>query len=274
MLFRLVVPVAALVLVPVLRAQTPTTSPTPSAAEDKPLVFDVVSIKPNHSGSPAMVEVAPPDGYAVENFRIRAIISDAFGIRYDLISGGPGWLDTDSYDLTAKVSGEDLAVWKALPQDQRNRMLQAVLKDRFHLVAHTATKELPGYTLTIAKGGLKLQPLAQPTEMSYGANMGDFDVEAISISTLADLLSQDLRQTVLDQTGLTGRYTFELKWADPRRSARSGASDDNPEGEASEPSTLPALPTALEEQLGLKLTAMKVPTTTLVIDSIDRPSEN
>lgn len=239
-------------------------SPTPA----KPLAFDVVSIKPNHTGSPGMINRTTPDSYSVENMSLRIILSDAFDIRADLISGGPGWLNTDHYDLIAKVAGDDLPAYKALSKDQRNQMLQAVLADRFRLAVHTSIKQLPGYTVAIAKGGFKLQPVSTDQSSGWGANFGDIRATGISISTLCDLLSQQLRQTVVDQTGLTGLYTFRLQWEqdNPRVSASPDA--------ASDPSGLPALPTALQEQLGLKLTPAKLPTTTLVIDHIDKPSEN
>ena len=98
-----------------------------TAAPAAPLAFDVVSIKPNHSGSPAMVDRTPPDGYSVENFLIRAIISQAFDVRYDLITGGPGWLDSDHYDFTAKVAGDDLAAYKALSKLPLHPNIVAVL---------------------------------------------------------------------------------------------------------------------------------------------------
>ena len=82
---------------------------------------------------------------------LRIIVSDAFGIRPDLISGGPGWLDSDHYDIAAKVAGEDIAAYKALSPEQRRQMLQAVLADRFQLAAHTVMQQLSGYTLTVAK---------------------------------------------------------------------------------------------------------------------------
>jgi len=254
---------------PLALAQPAPPASTP-AADAPPLTFDVVSIKPNHTGSPAIINRTPPDGYAVENMPLRMIVSDAFGIRTDLISGGPGWIDSDRYDVTAKVAGDDLAAWKALSKGQRNQMLQAVLSERFHLVAHTVVKQLPGYTLTLAKGGSKLQPAPPDTHSGWGAGTGDIRASAISISLLADLLSQQLHQTVLDQTGITGRYAFHLQWASDQPSARPAA----PGTEAPEPSALPALPTALEEQLGLKLIPTKLPTTSLVIDSAQPPTPN
>lgn len=242
--------------------------PASAAASTKRIAFDVVSIKPNQSGSRVILDLdPPPDGLAVANMPLRMLISKAFGIREDLISGGPSWVDTDHYDLTAKVAGEDLTAWKALSRNQRDRMLQSVLSERFHLVAHTLTKDLPGYTLTVAKNGPRLE-LAKPEQRTgYGANPGDFKCEAVSIPTLAELLSGHLHQSVVDQTDLIGKYTFELKWEHPRTIAVA-------DRQGSDPSGLPELPTALEEQLGLKLTPTKVPSTILVIDSAQKPTPN
>ncbi|MGA1982153.1 MAG: TIGR03435 family protein [Acidobacteriaceae bacterium] len=266
MIARPIFVASAFLLVPVALAQAPI---APTA---KPISFDVVSVRPNNTGSHAMLDRTPPDGYSVENYTVRIIIGDAFGIRDDLVSGGPGWIDSDHYDLTAKIAGDDMAAYKAVSRNQRNQMLQAVLADRFHLVAHSVEKELPGYTLTVAKSGPKLVEAEPNQRPSYGANVGDYHCQAVSIATLAKLLSRHLQQTVVDETGLTGKYSFELKWATDRPGparpdAESGA-------EASTPSGLPELPTALGEELGLKLTPTKLPTTTLVIDSIERPSPN
>jgi uncharacterized protein (TIGR03435 family) len=229
----------------------------------------VVSIKPNRTGAPGMINRTPPDGYSVENMTPRIILSDAFGIRADLISGGPGWLDSDHYDLIAKVAGDDLAAYHALSKEQRGQMLQAVLADRFQLVVHTVTKELPGYNLTIAKGGFKLQPVPGDKRGGWGAGFGDIKATATSIATLCTLLSQQLQQTVVDQTGLTGLYSFHLQWEQDHPRA-SGSAD----AAVAEPSGLPALPTALEEQLGLKLVPTKVPVESLIVDRIERPTEN
>ncbi|MFC5864934.1 TIGR03435 family protein [Acidicapsa dinghuensis] len=235
----------------------------------KPLEFDVVSIKPNHTGSLAMINRTSLDSYSVENMSPRLILADAFGIRADLISGGPDWLNTDHYDLIAKVAGDDLPAYKALSKDQRGQMLRAVLADRFRLAVHASIKQLPGYTVAIAKSGFKLQPVSTDQGAGWGAGFGDINATGISISALCDLLSQLLKQTVVDQTGLTGLYSFHLQWEEDHSHVSA-----SPDAGAPEPSGLPALPTALEEQLGLKLRSAKLPTTTLVIDHIERPSEN
>lgn len=252
----------AFILAPPLHAQPPST--TSVAA---PLAFDVVSIKANHSNS-LNSSGGSLDGYASKNQPLQGIVADAYGVRVDLVSGGPGWVYSDRYDITAKVSGEDMAAYKALTEEQRRQMLQAMVADRLHLVAHTVVKELPGYTLTVAKSGFKLKPLDSGAQRGWSVGMGHFRASGISMEYLAKNLSYTLQGTVLDQTGLSGLYRFDLQWDPASTGAASAASG------GSEPSGLPALPTAMEETLGLKLSPTKIPTTTLVIDSIDRPTEN
>lgn len=242
-----------------LPAQQPAAAPT--------LTYDVVSIKANHSGSMGSSS-GSLEGYACKNEQLKYIVADAYGVRVDLVSGGPGWVDSDRYDITAKVSGEDLPAFKALNEAQRDQMLQAVLADRLHLVAHTVVKQLPGYTLTVAKGGFRLKPLDPGAQGGWGVGAGYIRATGMSMEYLAKNLSYSLQGTVLDQTGISGAYHFDLKWDPASTGAASSANS------TAEPSGLPALPTALEETLGLKLTAVKIPTTTLVIDSIDRPTEN
>lgn len=250
-------------------AQTNTTpAAQPNAPNAKPLEFDAVSIRPNKTDSNVMLDKTPPDGYAVEHMPLRMVIGAAYGIRWDLISGGPGWIDTNYYDIQAKVAGEDIEAYRKLSKRQRNQMLQAVLADRFKLAARIETKEMNGYELVVAKGGPKLQDSTHK-QQSYGANLGDYHAEAVTMPTLAKLLSQHLQQTVTDKTGLTGKYDFELKWA-ADRGARAPAADD---AIASDPSG-PSLFTALEEELGLKLNSVKAPVDTLVIDHVELPSAN
>jgi uncharacterized protein (TIGR03435 family) len=241
----------------------------------KPIEFDVVSIKPNNSGSPAMIDQTPPDGYTVENMIPRYVISSAYGIRADLITGSPGWIDSKHYDIQAKVAGSDLSEYHKLSKQQRGRMLQSMLADRFKLTAHTETKELPGYELIVAKSGSKLQQSPSEPQMGWGANFGDIKANAMPVATLADILSNFIHQTVTDKTGLTGKYDFELKWADDRAARRpSQAAEGNSEALAPDPSEGPSLFTAVQEQLGLKLQPTKVPVETLVIDHVEPPSPN
>jgi uncharacterized protein (TIGR03435 family) len=262
---------------PFAMGQVNATSAIPaSQTADQPaklITFDVVSIKLNKSGSGITFDNvdAPLDGYAVKNMSLKTLISNAYGIREDLISSAPPWVEAAHYDIVAKVAGSDFAQYSKLSKQQHEHMLQSVLADRFKLVVHTKTKDLPIYELTFAKSGPKLKE-AKPEEQSgWGVHSTGIEAEAMSTSTLAGFLAQHLQKTVVDKTGLAGTYDFKLKWADDRGADSSSAKAD---GTPSDPSSGPSLFTAIEEQLGLKLQPAKGPVDTLVIDHIERPSEN
>ena len=173
-------------------------------------------------------------------------------------------------------------------------MLQALLANRFKLAVHRETKDLPGYALVVAKNGPKLHdakpgdtypngikgPDGQPGQglMIMGGLGGPLTGQGINIENLVRVLSQQLGRTILDETGLTGKYDFTLKWtpddrAGPISAANQGGgsrSDDAPSSDSSGPSIF----TAIQEQLGLKLESRKVPVEMLVIDHVEAPSEN
>jgi uncharacterized protein (TIGR03435 family) len=240
------------------------------AAAGKLIAFDAVSVRQNKSDSNVYVDKTPKDGFAVEHYPLHGILSIAYGARWDLISGGPKWIDTNYYDITAKVAGEDLAAYRALSKAQQQAMVQAMLVERFKLATHIETKEMPGYEMVVAKNGPKLKDATEKHE-GYGANRGDIFTDAIRMPTLAKLLSQQLQKVVTDKTGLTGMYAFELKWAQDMARARPEAGEGE-SAQAADPG--PSLFTALEEQLGLKLNSTKGPVDTVVIDHVELPSEN
>ena len=265
--------------------------PTPPAAiaDAKLPAFDVVSVKPNKSESGRTLINFTPDGYAATNVAPNLLIEVAYGIRRDLISGGPGWVDSARYDFEAKVAGSDLDAFKKLNRDQRRTMLQPALVDRFKLKAHTEIKQLPVYELAISKGGLKLKEATSGDTYANGIKApdggvgrgmmrmapGQLTAQGIAMSDLVRSLSQQLHRTVIDKTGLTGKYDFELNWApdqgsDPMFKGAEGLqkTDSTPE------SAGPSIFTAVQEQLGLKLQSASGPVETLVIDHIELPSEN
>jgi uncharacterized protein (TIGR03435 family) len=170
-------------------------------------------------------------------------------------------------------------------------MVQALLADRFKLKVSHQTKELPVYALVVAKGGPKLTETqvppptpdgtAAPNRGFRGIRMGgpgQLTGTNIDMGLLADLLSgqRELGRLVIDQTGLKGNYDWTLKWTPDRSDPMFKAPDGGqPSGDAlPADSSGPSLFTALEEQLGLKLEARKGPVETLVIDSIEKSSEN
>jgi uncharacterized protein (TIGR03435 family) len=245
--------------------QTAAAAPTQNA---KPLQFDVVSVKLNKTDSPAIVEPDPrPDGFTVVNMPIKHLLGDAYGIRDDLISGGPSWLVDDHYDVEGKVTSFDSPSSQSLSEAQRTEMIRSLLADRFKLVVHIETKELPVYELIVDKNGPKLKESSPDQQRGFGGRRDEFRAWAVTIPFLAERLSVRLQRTVMDKTGLTGKYDFDLKWDPGQTPAPQDGSPSTPSGE-------PSLFSALQEQLGLKLVPTKGPVQTLVIEHVERPSEN
>jgi uncharacterized protein (TIGR03435 family) len=162
-------------------------------------------------------------------------------------------------------------------------MLQALLADRFKLTIHRETKDLPAYALVIAKNGPKLQEAKPGTYPEDGKghagrilmDPGQLTGQGLPIATLAEFLSEWLGRTVLDQTGLKGNYDFTLKWTpEPGQGMMlRGPEGSNPGPEGGPPTDSPAI-TAIQEELGLKVESTKAPVEVLVIDHVEKPSEN
>jgi uncharacterized protein (TIGR03435 family) len=169
-------------------------------------------------------------------------------------------MESEHFDIAAKYPPGTAA-------DDRPVMLRTLLEDRFKLVVHRETKDLPGYALVVSKHGFKLQPV----EPGYGADTSSnggrirtLTAQRTSMALLADLLSRQLGEMVVDKTGIAGAYNFEMKWT----------TDDQPSA-ASDAQTVPTLFTALEEKLGLRLQPQKVPVEIIVVDHVERtPAEN
>jgi uncharacterized protein (TIGR03435 family) len=281
---------------PESRAQSsPTTAgPLPS--------FEVASIKPNHSGEDKMGFRIQPGRYTASGVPTKELIGFAYDVKDFQISGGPSWINSDRYDIDAKMEDSDVAAAKQLSPDEREEQLrlrvQSLLRDRFNLKLSHETKELPVYALLVAKNGPKLQeakpgdaypngikgPDGRPMAIAdRGAGLmmfrgGQLTGQEIPISGLARMLSHQLGREVIDKTGLTGKYSFTLKWTpDPGQSGMPMGpgggpppTDNAPAPDASGPSLF----TAIQEQLGLKLESTKGPVEILVIDHIEKPSEN
>jgi uncharacterized protein (TIGR03435 family) len=185
------------------------------------------------------------------------LIVSAYHLRYDQLSGAPGWASAEHYDVVATAD------W-AISKDQMRTMLQALLAERFHLQVHRETKEVPMYALVVDKHRPKLQE-SSADETPKGAITGDgksMHMEAAkwTMAQLATRLSTNgAGRPVLDKTGLTGIYTFTLNWTP---------------GIPVEESELPPLWEALQSQLGLKLEPTKGPGEFIVVDHVEKPSAN
>jgi uncharacterized protein (TIGR03435 family) len=201
------------------------------SAQDTRPQFEVASIKPSAGGPGRMFGSRGPGMFNTENMPVKGIIAEAYGVKQFQISGGPSWIDSDGYTITAKTSGE------GAPKERFAKMmlmLQALLEDRFQLRFHRATKEMPIYALTIVKGG-KLPPAdcvqfdeknrpappapGQPPIRFCGNIRGgrsgpNWTLDAWGITT-ADLirwLSNTTGRTIVDKTGFTGTFDAKLEY--------------------------------------------------------------
>ncbi|MGA7158679.1 MAG: TIGR03435 family protein [Acidobacteriaceae bacterium] len=234
-------------------------------------VYDIVVIKPSDRLAHGMSMDMDETTLRAVNVSLKVLLVNAYAIREGLISGLPGWANSSRFDITAKVTDPDMKSLSKLSREQRQAMLIALLADRFHLKTHTEIKTLPVYDLEIAKGGPKLKTTILPPPDAPNADplgYGTLDVHntemtatGVTLSDLAMNLSFPLDRTVLNKTGLDGRYDFQLRWTPD--GVATGATDAPPD-----------LFTAIQEQLGLKLQAAKGPVTTLVVDHVDQPTAN
>jgi uncharacterized protein (TIGR03435 family) len=239
--------------------------------------FEVATIKPtppNTSGRYTRMQGGHQ--FVAKNFSIRYLVGAAYNLNPRMISGGPEWIDSDHYDILAATPGE-----KQPSVDQQMVMLQKLLADRVKLTFHREPREMPIYALTVAKTGSKLQastapPEDQPnvTSTVYPAASGGIDhvlmpAHNATMAQFASVLQRAiLDRPVVDQTGLTGQYDFNLEWA-PDETQFDG---NLPPGVPDHPE--PDLFTAVQQQLGLRLEKTRGPALALVIDHVERPSAN
>ncbi len=239
------------------------------APPDAPLrlpVFAIASIRPNNSGTQQFGLRLTPDGVHIENASLLFILRAAYGMFTSLddkFIGVPNWAKTDRFNIEAEVDPADLQTFIKLDFSHRQQMVQAILIDRCHLQAHPETRDQPIYALSIAKGGPKLpsaKPNDDPEAIFTIGGPGRITGSQSVLPQLVSQLTQALGRTVEDRTGLTGKYDFTLTWTPEDQSADSAAGT--------------SLFTALQEQLGLKLSPAKAPVPVLVVDHLERPSQN
>jgi uncharacterized protein (TIGR03435 family) len=253
-----------------------TSASLPMPAQDHQLQYDITSVKPHNSSDGGMSIGSKSDGFSCRNVDLKTLIANAYGIRRDLISGGPGWVESTGFDVEGKVAGQDVDAFKKLTYLQRDELLQNLLVERFHLKIHHETKVSAIYDLVVAKGGPKLKalpPFTPPQDVKNDLEAakrpgamtmypGMLKGQGLPMSQITANLANILEHTVVDKTGLTGEFDFDLKWHP----------DDAPPPTEGEPGV--SLFTALQEQLGLKLQPTKGPVDVIVIDHAEAPSAN
>jgi uncharacterized protein (TIGR03435 family) len=225
----------------------------------------------------------------VENLPLREILKIAYGAKSDAqITGGPAAILRNRYDIEAKIDEEQFAQIKTMSSEDRRRqiglMLQALLADRFHLGVNFQAKELPVYALVLAKGGPKFHPSVTASSSHQGlssrANSKKAEATAYedkALDGLTRLLAAQPEvgdRTVVNKTGLSGKYDWSLHWARENNDAVVTPGGNAAQSAADTEASGPELFTALEEQLGLKLKPQKDDVETIMIDHLEPPSEN
>jgi uncharacterized protein (TIGR03435 family) len=235
---------------------------TTLAGGQAPPSFEVASIKPFQGlATEVYVHVSGPK-VTISEYGLLGLVMTAYKVEPWQVSGGPPWLESDRFNITANAPGD------ARPTDnQIQRMLQSLLADRFQLKVHREKRDRPIYSLIIDKKGPKLTVSSAPDpSFSLGGGVRGtrmtFKKQTMEYLALQLANSGGLGRDVIDKTMLTGTYDFALHWAP--------ATDGN----ASLDSNEPGLITALQEQLGLKLEPQKAQVEILVIDHAEKPSEN
>jgi uncharacterized protein (TIGR03435 family) len=240
-------------------------------AADASPVFEVATIKPSKPDSQGRLFRVNGRRFSTFNTSLSALITFAYGVHPRQITGGPTWLETEKYDLEAQPDGE------GQPNDKQWRnMLQKLLADRFNLTFHREKRELSVYAIIVGKTGAKLtksegDPNGLPGLLFRG--LGVLPARNATIADLADVMQRAvLDRPVVDQTGLSGRFDFQLRWTpDETQFGGLGVRPPSPAEDAEAP---PDLFTAFQQQLGLQLKSVKAPVDVLVIDRIEKPSEN
>lgn len=231
-------------------------------------VFEVASIKPVAAGdNRVMVQITPGGRYSGKNINVNMLLQQAYDVRPFQITGGPSWIATDRFEITAKADGE-------IARDGMKPLMQSLLQDRFKLKFHKETKEAPIYALVVGKNGHKMKA-AEGDRGMMRMGRGQITAQQIGMASLVNSLSNQLGRIVIDKTGLTGSFDFELNWTPDETQTGGGpfAGAGQPPPPPSDPNG-PSLVTAIQEQLGLKLESQKGPVPLFIIDSIEKPSEN
>ena len=222
--------------------------------------FEVASVKASAPGGPGFVIRQMPGGqtYRGTNVSLRVMMTVAYSLRDTQITGGPGWVDTDRFDLEAKAA-------KPSTSDELHIMLQHLLEERFQIKLRRETREMPVLVLTVDKSGAKM-PLHSADDINYPpiSRTGPETIvgQNIKMDYFALYLARVLDRNVLDRTNLSGRYDVSLRAAQFVRPS-DGMDPDNLDG--------PTIFTALREQLGLKLERARGPVEFLVIEKVAKP---
>jgi uncharacterized protein (TIGR03435 family) len=295
--FRRLAILAAVVLVTAYPPDEPRVGAQGQTGGASP-TFEVASVKPNKSGDArVMLGIQPGGRFTATNVSLRMLIRTAYQLQDFQIVGGPGWISSDRFDLVAKAEGNLPPTAPGGPPGPLQLMLRALLAERFSLVVHEDTRELPTYALVHARTDRRLGPQLRRSEIDCaqvagargrgglpvpppqpggrpvcGIRIGPGQLSAggIPLVQFATALAPFVQRVIVDQTGLSGNFDVDLSWTPdqmPQGAPPQGASPlppIDPNG--------PSIFTAVQEQLGLKLESERGPVSVLVIDRVEQPT--
>jgi len=249
--------------------------PVSGRAQESALRFEVAVIKPvKGGGGRGAMDLMPGGGLRMDTTTLKDLISLAYGIQDDRITGGPKWINSETYSLLAKPersAAADTPASVAAPGTTAwNRMqqrLQNLLKDRFRLQVSEDRQEVSGYALVIARGGFRLRPTDSGAPPGTMRSPGRIDGRNGTIEMLATVLSRFLGRPVEDRTGLNGGYDYKLEYGQPSQATPGMTGNDVP-SEIPGPSVF----IALQEQLGLKLEPARVRQLSIRVIRAEKPS--
>ena len=256
--------------------------------------FEVASVRINRTGDrTSFINTEPGGRFIATNMPLRTLITSAYDLRSFELIGAPDWTGSERVDIVAKAARAFAPAAPGRP-DQDKLMLRSLLADRFALRVHRETRELPIYALMLARADGQPGPRIRRSQTGCAAvrkaalaapgppqpraaggerppcfmrsAYGTLVVNGYPIDELRGMLSSFVGRTVVDRTGLTGEWDLDLTWTPDEPSRAAAATAVDPNG--------PSLFTALQEQLGLKLESTKGPVEVLVVDRVDRPSED
>ena len=248
--------------------------PVPPMAADANPSFEVATIKPSVPNRPGKGFGFGADRFRTVNTNLNDLIAFAYGLHAKQILGAPDWFGTDLYDIEAKPDTPGRP-----SQKQMAAMVQKLLAERFMLAFHHDKKELAVYVVSVASGEPKMRKSeAGPNDAPafFFRQLGDLVVRNQTMADFATWMQSGVMdRPVVDQTGLTGRYDFELKWTpDESQFGQFRGTGVTVQPPTDEANAAPGLYTAIQEQLGLKMGPAKVPDDVIVIDHAEKPTPN
>lgn len=217
--------------------------------------WEVVSVKPSGNNSAESNVDSTPGRLTATSVTVRELIRLAYGMKDYQIERAPGWIDGERFDIAAKSAN------KTTTLNELQSQVRELLAGRFQLATHFETKQMPVYLLVVGKGGAKLTAHNDGTGTKTRKGCGHLAGSRLAMDAIATILSRQLEYDVVNQTGLPGKYDFQLDWTPDSGNCEAGLS-------------LPSIFTAVQQQLGLKLESGRGAVQTLIVDRVARPSEN